>query len=524
MGGGLMQLVAYGSQDVYLTGNPQITFFKMIYRRYTNFSIESIEQPFNGNVDFGRTLSATISRNGDLMYKTYLQVTLPEIECKTENDRFRWLNWIGHILIKHVEVEIGGQIIDKHYGDWIHIWNELSQPLGKQSGYANMVGNLPRLTQVITGNTNNQSSKIPSTTLYIPLQFWFCKNPGLALPLISLQYHQVKINIEFREAKSCYWASGSYEDIAPILNKSSLYVDYIYLDTDERRKFAKVNHEYLIEQLQFTGEETVSTQNNKIKLNFNHPVKELIWIIQPNSNIEYKTTKKFGGQQFFNYTDKIDNSYFSGTPNDPMGGGIIGGQYNNSGFPNSGFYYENTTDNTIYYPQSGYYPEQDMSTQQFPGVQNNNWNTIKGPNIHTEIFNDRNITDLPHSNTESEHMSLYDSGQNPVLEAKIQLNGHDRFSSRDGRYFNLVQPYAHHTNIPATGINVYSFCFYPEDHQPSGTCNFSRIDNASLILTITQNSVATINSRKKICKVRVYAINYNILRITSGMGGLAYSS
>ena len=121
-------------------------------------------------------------------------------------------------------------------------------------------------------------------------------------------------------------------------------------------------------------------------------------------------------------------------------------------------------------------------------------------------------------------MSLYDSGHNPVLEAKLQLNGHDRFSSRDGRYFNLVQPYAHHTNIPATGINVYSFCFYPEDHQPSGTCNFSRIDNASLILTITQNSVATVNNKKKNCKIRVYAINYNILRIMSGMGGLAYSS
>ena len=475
MGGGLMQLVAYGSQDVYLTGNPQITFFKMVYRRYTNFSVESIEQPFNGNVDFGRTLSATISRNGDLMYKTYLQVTLPEIEVKSQKDRFRWLNWIGHILVKYVDIEIGGQIIDKHYGDWMHIWNELSQPLGKQSGYANMVGNVPQLTQVITGNTNNQSSKMPSTTLYIPLQFWFCKNPGLALPLISLQYHQVKINIEFRDAKSCYWATGNYEDNAPILTKASLYVDYIYLDTDERRKFAKVNHEYLIEQLQFTGEETVSTQNNKVKLNFNHPVKELVWVIQPNSNIEYKTTKKFGGQQFFNYTDKIDYSYFSGTPGDPMGGGIIGGQYNNNNksLPNSGFYYENTTDNNvIYYPQSGYYPDQDMSSKQFPGIQNNNWNNVKTPNIHTQNFADSQGTSIPDSNTEVEHISLYDTGKNPTLEAKLQLNGHDRFSSREGRYFNLVQPYAHHTNVPATGINVYSFSFYPEDHQPSGTCNF----------------------------------------------------
>jgi len=519
MGGGLMQLIANGKQDVYLTGNPQITFFKMIYRRYTNFSIESIEQPFNGNVDFGRTLSATISRNGDLMYKTYLQVTLPEIECSTEKDRFRWLNWLGHILIKNVEIEIGGQIIDKHYGDWLHIWNELSQPVGKQYGYANMIGNVPRLTQVITGNTNNQPSNIPSTTLYIPLQFWFCKNPGLALPLIALQYHQIKINIEFREAKSCYWATGTYEDIPPSITKSSLYVDYIYLDTDERRKFAKVNHEYLIEQLQFTGDETISTQNNKVKLNFNHPVKEIVWVVQPNSNIDYTYTQKFGGPQFYNYTDFIDYTYFSGTPNDPLGTSMIGGQNSQNGLPNSGFYYQNNKDdNIVIYPQSGYKPDNNIDNKQYPGINNNNWNNITTQNTHTEIFS--TTTEIPDQNTEIEHTNKYDKGANPTLNAKIQLNGHDRFSLRDGRYFNLVQPYQHHTNVPCTGINLYSFSLYPEDHQPSGTCNFSRIDNATLLLNVTQQSVHQSNT----CKVRVYAVNYNILKITSGMGGLAYSS
>ena len=214
MGGGLLQLVVKGSQDVYLTGNPQITFFKMIHKQHTNFSMESIEQHFNGTVDFGRKLNCIISKNGDLVHKIYLSVQIPKIDCETSNsNKFRWLNWLGHNLINKVYVEIGGQIIDEHYGEWLHIWNELSQRSGKQSGYANMVGNLPRLTQVVQGNEtlDDSSSTIPETTLYIPLQFWFCKNPGLALPLIALQYNEVKIIVELNDHNSCCWSTGKYK-------------------------------------------------------------------------------------------------------------------------------------------------------------------------------------------------------------------------------------------------------------------------------------------------------------------------
>ena len=186
MGGGLMQLVVKAQQDVFLTGNPQITFFKMVHKQHTNFSMESIEQHFNGTVDFGRKLNCVISKNGDLIHKRYLSVQLPKIDCETNSEnKFRWLNWLGHNIVKKVHIEIGGQIIDEHYGEWLHIWNELSQKNGKQSGYANMVGNVPRLTQVVQGNSNTDETitTIPATTLYIPLQFWFCKK-GLALPLI----------------------------------------------------------------------------------------------------------------------------------------------------------------------------------------------------------------------------------------------------------------------------------------------------------------------------------------------------
>jgi hypothetical protein len=368
MGGGLLQLVAYGAQDVYLTGNPQITFFKVVYRRHTNFSMESIEQTFNGTADFGRRVTCQISRNGDLIHRMYLQATI------TEGDTGAGTN-VGLNLIKNVELEIGGQRIDKQYGDWMYIWNELSLPSGKTAGYNTMVG------ASFTQNT--------TSTLYIPLEFWFCRNPGLALPLIALQYHEVKVNIEFN-------TEGSLGAGAFTLGTTSLWVDYIFLDTDERRRFAQLSHEYLIEQLQFTGEETVtSNASNKIKLNFNHPVKELVWVTQ--------------------------------------GSGSFVGDYE------------------------------------------------------------------------------------AIADAKLQLNGHDRFATRAGTYFTHVQPYQHHEKIPNDkNINVYSFALKPEEHQPSGTLNFSRIDSA--VLNVTTGSVGTP------VRARIYATNYNVLRVMSGMGGLAYSN
>ena len=468
MGGGLMQLVAYGAQDIYLTGNPQITFFKVVYRRHTNFSMEAIEQTFNGSADFGKRVTCTISRNGDLMHKVYLQVTVPKVEL-AQDTSFRWLNWLGHVLIKYAEVEIGGQRIDKHYGDWMHIWNELSQTAGHKVGYANMVGNVPRLTQVTTGVGNT-----PEVDLYIPLEFWFCRNPGLALPLIALQYHEVKVNIEFRAAADCYWASTPIT--TPSLVAASLYVDYIYLDTDERRRFAQVSHEYLIEQVQFTGDESVSSVSNKIKLNFNHPCKELVWVVQRDDLVDTTDMADNWGKQWFNYTDAVDMTWATGTPVDPYGGGLVNPRWALG----------------------------DIST-----------------GVNAQMSFPQTAADDAADASGGLYLVLKegDSGFNPVFSAKLQLNGHDRFSERMGRYFNLVQPYQHHTNVPAIGINVYSFGLKPEEHQPSGTCNMSRIDNATLQLTLTANTVQNTDA-----KVRVYATNYNVLRIMSGMGGLAYSN
>ena len=309
MGGGLMQLVAYGAQDVYLTGNPQITFWKVTYRRHTNFAMESIEQTFNGQADFGRRIQCTVSRNGDLAYRTYLQVTLPEINQDDEANSAvyaRWLDCPGEQMISMVEVEIGGQRIDRQYGDWMHIWNQLTQTSEQEDGYAKMIGNTTQLTYItdpsfaaVDGPCDSDAPRqvcaprnaLPETTLYVPLQFWYCRNPGLALPLIALQYHEVKINIDFRPIGECLWAvsaldntSGNSVSVSAAYQQSlvaaSLYVDYVFLDTGERRKMAQNPHEYLIEQLQFTGDESVGSSSNKIKLNFNHPCKALYWSLR----------------------------------------------------------------------------------------------------------------------------------------------------------------------------------------------------------------------------------------------------
>jgi hypothetical protein len=542
MGGGLMQLVAYGAQDVYLTGNPQITFWKVSYRRHTNFAMESIEQTFNGQADFGRRVTCTISRNGDLCYRTYLQVTLPEINQHMKNTNgsatagvyARWLDFPGEQLISQVEVEIGGQRIDRQYGDWMHIWNQLTLTGEQQRGYYKMVGNTTQLTFITDPSFNDVDgpcesnaprqvcaprNALPETTLYVPFQFWYCRNPGLALPLIALQYHEVKINLDIRPIDECLWAVGSLDctsgsgKVTTAYNQSlvaaSLYVDYVFLDTDERRRMAQNPHEYLIEQLQFTGDESVGSSSNKIKLNFNHPVKELVWVVQPDENVDYCSSLECGqslystlGAQPFNYTDAVDalpNAIHSfGGPDaliNPSGTAFI----NSSGlFADAGAADDAATSAQWWNHQTG----QDYSAPNFDSAMNSG------------------VSDAGTFVLAETSLDMHCWGENPVVTAKLQLNGQDRFSEREGTYFDLVQPFQHHTRSPDTGINVYSFALRPEEHQPSGSCNFSRIDNATLQLVLSN---ATVEGTKT-AKVRVYATNYNILRIMSGMGGLAYSN
>ena len=551
-----MQLVAYGAQDVYLTGNPQITFWKVTYRRHTNFALESIEQTFNGQADFGRRVTCTISRNGDLAYSTYLQVTLPEIGQSLGGNGSggpvyaRWLDNPGLQLIHQVEVEIGGQRIDRQYGDWMHIWNQLTMSAEQERGYNKMIGNTTQLTYLtdpnfaaVDGPCDTSSpvqvctprNALPESTLYIPLQFWFCRNPGLALPLIALQYHEVKINIDLRPIDECLWAmnqmpggssgqNGTYKvknAYTQTLAAASLYVDYVFLDTDERRRMAQNPHEYLIEQLQFTGDESVGSSSNKIKLNFNHPCKELVWVVQPDANVDYCASFDNGsalfnllGAQPFNYTDGLDvlpNAFHSFAG--PTEAGSTDYIYYGSTTGRAQFEdaFALGADNADFHGSFETYASGSYGGPR--GIGSTGDNT--GGADSGSLVSDAGVFVLAET-----ALPMHCWGENPVVTAKLQLNGQDRFSEREGTYFDLVQPYQHHTRNPDSGINVYSFALRPEEHQPSGSCNFSRIDNATLQLVLSNATVGGTNT----AKVRVYAVNYNVLRVMSGMAGLAYSN
>jgi hypothetical protein len=475
MGGGLMQLVAYGAQDIYLTGNPQITFFKVVYRRHTNFSMESIKQTFNGNANFGGEVTATISRNGDLVHRMYLEHDATFTSAATDNTYLTVCSNYGSNVIKECELEIGGQLIDRHYSHFHSVYSQLteSNPSGafnngiehnlttahpahtdgvvqKSTVFNTMSGNGGAVTSglhatddqidqsmgswLVTGKAGGTDADTMVTKIFVPLYFWFCRNPGLALPLIALQYHEVNVKMKFDDHLNLMHQSVesaaqnndllgnevmshqvAFLDAAGISSDFSLWCDYIYLDTDERRRFAQVSHEYLIEQVQFQSFSSTKT----MELNFNHPVKELIWTSSKNVSTGPIST----------FVDAHGNESLS---------------------------------------------------------------------IEVQISRTSNREPAPLTGN-----------------FQLKLNGHDRFKERDAKYFTRTQVWEHHTGYGSTvqpdAIAVYSFALKPEEHQPSGTCNFSRIDNAQLTSTISGG-------------FNVYAVNYNVLRIMSGMGGLAYSN
>ena len=457
MAGGLLQLAAYGPQNLYLTGNPQITFFIAVYKRHTNFSIESIQQFFHGNIDFGSKVYCDIAPKGDLIHQIFLQVRLPSLNenppineeedneidvyginngsndseeisgevnncfykyCKPYENEYQvsYVNSIGHAIIKNVDIEIGGTLIDRHYGMWLEIWNQLTQTSEKKYAYDTMIGRHENF------NLNTQPGPL---NLYIPFQFWFNRYIGLSLPLISLQYSTVRIYVEFRKLEELYVSTDMIPPgLGPENNSSlmtsnklgmtSLWVDYIFLETEERKKFANCNLEYLIDQLQ-VNTQGVNETNYVLPMTFNHPVKELIWVFQ--------TGKLF----------------------------------------------------------------RDMN------IENNNYEFFD--------FSDGNVPP-----------------EDPFLSGKIRFEGSDRHKEREPEYFRIIQPYQYHTRVPKNYIYLYSFAVKPEEHQPTGTCNFSRIDNATIEMTLS-NSIT-----QKETQIIIYAVNYNILKIEAGIAGLIYAN
>ena len=587
MGGGLMQLVAYGAQDVYLTGNPQITLFKVVYRRHTNFSVECIELSLETAKPGGRP-QVQILRNGDLASKTYLRVTLPELKPSNAGDsgfdgEVAWVRRLGHAMIKSVEIQVGGAPIDKHYGVWLDVWYELTHPAGQERGYSAMIGDVPELTKLqefVTGGYN----------LFVPLQFWFCRNYGLALPLIALQYHDVRINFELEDLDKLYVYSKGCNEKAPSFsgltyNSAGVLIDYVYLDSEERRRFAQVGHEYLIEQLQTDGEQQLVGQTNttatqSFTLNFNHPCKEFVWVHKLGA---FNGSAKQDGGWFLSYTETDDWSSAIQEAANSLAKSMVSVKSSNpwSVSPTSAAFNPSTDPISVQTIGEGVWKFVAVNTSNVNNANVPVWiltnpivfgsvnladgladvtveldfadgtsienvtvtvteNTLSLANLsiplvtgYTTSFVDNRLdTDRckdVHVVQPSNYGVTLDGKGNIVFDGLLVLNGHDRFQRREGNYFNYVQPWQHHTRTPADGVNVYSFALHPEQHQPTGTANMSRIDNTKLNyktqdpVRYGKSTLATLNYAVGTA-VWIFATNFNVFRIMSGMGGLAYSN
>ena len=421
MAGGLMQLVAYGAQDVYLTGNPEVTFFQAKYKRHTNFAMENIEQTVNGTAANSGRVSVTVARNGDLVGDMYVELLSKAGVASLSSHADADLSWVAERAISSVELSIGGQRVDKHYQKWWRLYSELYLDESKKATWGKMT----------TGTADS--------TVYLPLVFFFNRNPGLYLPLIALQYHEVRIDFDLTSDFDVYLQTGTFK----------VWANYVYLDTEERRRFAQKGHEYLIEQVQHTGQDTVtSAQTKQVRLSYNHPVKELVWCFDSG----------VARTKMWNFTSKgaVDDVILECDP---------------TAIADSNAFIS-------------------TSVSGAPLLKLGSAGTVAA-NAFTEEVN------------------------GPLNTFKLVLNGQDRFKEQKGKYFNQVQPHFHHSGSPYAGVYSYSFALKPEEHQPTGTCNFSRIDNAQVAVTMKTTDALNLN---------MFAVNYNVLRVQSGMGGLAFSN
>ena len=512
MPGGVLQLAAYGAQDFYLTGNPQISFFKTVYRRYTNFAMEYYSLAPENNIGLSETDTTTyifsIKRHGDLVSDMYFEFVLPNISS-LDTEKFRWIENIGFNIIHSTRIYIGGNLIDQNYGEWFDIWNELTNTETDSPGFNDMIGNIPELFDPeeapaqIGYPTNTVQSFIPTILekkVRVPLIYWFNRNPALSIPLVSLQYHPVEVHIELRKISDLYTVIDDFDKIIKpspdlpeyksrysiqnftddaevtfiengvektLINftiQPRLLVNYIYLDKTEMAKFAKSEHKFLITQVKKNEFKNV-IGSKTLELELQHPTSFMV-IICKRTDVDLRN-------DWNNYTTWINS-------NEPP-------------------YAKNFTNR--YFEKFG----------------------------NDELLQERviNISRIFPPTPQNQLQEKYEMKKKPYIlkSLLLKLNGTDRFAEQDPEYFNFLQPNSFSKRIPKKGIFFYSFSINPFDYQPSGSCNFSRFNNIELFIeTVDSPTVTSLSEKLYKFDINVYTVNYNILRIISGMGNLEFAN
>lgn len=524
-------MVAYNKTDLYLTKEPQITFFKMSYKRHTNFSTEIIPQPFDSEPDFGKNVSLTIGKNGDLIRNITLVFELPKIPKFKNNDntdneitKFAWVEKIGYAIIKKIEIEIGGEIIDRHFNHWLNIWNELTKKEEKNTD--RMIGNIPKLKEFTNGK---QSYK-----LYVPLQFWFNRVTGLALPIISLEYNEVRLNLELNDLDKCYKiAPTHFININDNLvnfkkfeyirqNKNNCIGRFVDFDIQDRRLYYIRLSDSVFSGLKETDNNKIQTNEQQKQLLFETKGKDTAF--EP---LEFVNKNLFinGIESNFQAMPRINAServYSDNSVN-----------FNNIKLKNAfaliEYIYLDNNERLRFYNNSHEYLIEQLlfnGEQIINGIsQNPKINMI---NCCKELFwitqlsttNNSRVNDLfNYTNSLIKKPCGDITGENIIKEQTILIKGNPRLSFRDSFYFNHIQPYYYHTRNPCKQINSFSFCFHPELHQPSGSINFSKFDDISLKLSI--DSTIDFNNT---AIIRIYALTNNILRVTNGISGVVFAN
>lgn len=550
MSGALLQLAALGSQDVYLTGNPEISLFKSKYFKHTHFSTETFQFYFDGgSINFGENNSSTctLEKSGDLIHKIILVIKLDKIS--DENVEWGYVNRLGHAIIDEISITVGQNEIDMHFGDWINNYHDLYKNSSHENNYNKMIGNIPELK--IFSKSHN------SYDLYIPLNFWLCKNANSAFPICALQNQQVQIKLKLKSAIECInYKKTTPPSKLPNIASAFLLVDYIFLDSPELNLFNTQDHEYIIEQVQDMTE-SVNFQNNRYNLIFDKPCKYLMWHVNlnryfernqfltwaPDDNWE-KARENFAKLIWLSTRENLDVSDISNPVIKITNFINIGEQVPNISnginnlellqkkvkaiflFADKNIFNENeflakaTIDNVILLENN--ITKEDMSNDISYLKFNKNNSSIHNTQSTFLDLNTISIIDMFNMG------NFIDRTDSPIVKSSLLLNGKNRFLDRDYYYFNYLNPYYYFDNSPQEGVHIYNFSLNPMDTQPSGTINMTHVESKELIIKVGKNNSDDdnnyFNNFFKSGRIRIFGYSYTLLKISpkNDLIGLSY--